>query len=130
MLRVALTRRWPEAVEAVLGDEFALRVNESDAPADKNELMKLMADSDVLGVTVTDQIDAEVINAPGASVRLLANFGVGFNHIDLEAARAAGISVTNTPGVLTDCTADLAMTLMLMAARRAGEGEREVRAGQ
>jgi lactate dehydrogenase-like 2-hydroxyacid dehydrogenase len=130
MLRVALTRRWPEAVEAVLADEFTLSVNESDLPLDKKQLMRLMADSDVLGVTVTDYIDAEVINAPGSRVKLLANFGVGFNHIDLEVARAAGIGVTNTPGVLTDCTADLAMTLMLMAARRAGEGERELRAGQ
>src|SRR4026209_2013859 len=88
-----------------------------------------MAEFDVLCPTVSDRIDAAVIGG-GDRVRLIANYGVGFEHIDLEAARAKGIAVTNTPGVLTDATADIAMTLLLMAARRRGEGERELREGR
>ena len=87
-----------------------------------------MDEYDVLCPTVSDRIDAEVING-GDRVKLIANYGVGFDHIDMAAARARNIPVTNTPGVLTDATADIAMTLLLMAARRAGEGERELRAG-
>jgi lactate dehydrogenase-like 2-hydroxyacid dehydrogenase len=79
---------------------------------------------------VSDRIDGSIISTPGARVRVIGNFGVGVDHIDLEAARQAGIVVTNTPGVLTEATAELAMTLMLMACRRAGEGERQVRAGK
>jgi lactate dehydrogenase-like 2-hydroxyacid dehydrogenase len=87
-----------------------------------------MGEFDVLCPTVSDRIDAAVIRG-GKRVRLIANYGVGFDHIDIAAARAKDIPVTNTPGVLTDATADIAMTLLLMAARRAGEGERELRAG-
>jgi lactate dehydrogenase-like 2-hydroxyacid dehydrogenase len=79
--------------------------------------------------TVSDRIDAAVVNG-GDRVKLIANYGVGFDHIDLAAAKAKGIAVTNTPGVLTDATADIALTLLLMAARRTGEGERELRAGK
>jgi lactate dehydrogenase-like 2-hydroxyacid dehydrogenase len=88
-----------------------------------------MDDYDVLCPTVSDAIDAGVIGN-GGRVRLIANYGVGFDHIDLAAAKARGIAVTNTPGVLTDATADIALTLLLMAARRAGEGERELRDGR
>ena len=88
-----------------------------------------MGEFDVLCPTVSDRIDAAVIGG-GDRVRLIANYGVGFDHIDLAAAKAKGIAVTNTPGVLTDATADIAMTLLLMAARRAGEGERELRDGR
>lgn len=130
MLKVALTRRWPEEVEARLAEEFSLQCNEIDEPLTPAQLQQLMTEVDVLGVTVTDRLDAQVLNVSGRRVGLLANFGVGFNHIDLDAARLAGIQVANTPGVLTDCTADLAMTLLLMCARRAGEGERELRAGK
>jgi lactate dehydrogenase-like 2-hydroxyacid dehydrogenase len=126
---LALTRRWPDSVERVLADEFALTVNETDVAYSAQQLRELMTRHDALGVTVTDVIDAGVLQVPDRRVKLIVNFGVGFNHIDIDAARAAGIAVTNTPGVLTDCTADLAMTLLLMAARRAGEGERELRAG-
>ena len=84
---------------------------------------------DVLCPTVSDKIDAAVIGG-GERVKLIANYGVGFEHIDVATAKARGIAVTNTPGVLTDATADIALTLILMAARRAGEGERELRAGE
>jgi lactate dehydrogenase-like 2-hydroxyacid dehydrogenase len=86
-----------------------------------------MRSYDALGVTVTDRLDAAAFE--GATVKILANFGVGVSHIDLDAAKAAGVVVTNTPGVLSDATADMAMALLLAAARRLAEGEREVRAG-
>jgi lactate dehydrogenase-like 2-hydroxyacid dehydrogenase len=89
-----------------------------------------MKNFDALCPTVTDSIDAEILGVPGARVRLIANFGAGYEHIDLAAARAAGLIVTNTPDVLTEATAELTMLLMLMVSRRAGEGERELRAGR
>jgi len=127
--RVLLTRRWPEAVEKAVQARFETVLNESDKPMSQAELARAMDEFDVLCPTVSDRIDAEVI-AGGDRVKLIANYGVGFDHIDIEAAKAKGIAVTNTPGVLTDATADIAMTLLLMAARRAGEGERELRAGK
>jgi len=90
-----------------------------------------MIDADIVLCTLTDDLSRKTLEAArGGRTRLLANFGVGFNHIDLAAAREAGIAVSNTPGVLTEDTADLTMLLILAAARRAGEGERELRAGQ
>lgn len=102
--------------------------NEADIPLSREQLAEALASADVLGATVTDRLDAALLSG-GGKCRLIANFGVGFNHIAIDAARAAGIAVTNTPGVLTDATADIAMLLMLMVARRAGEGERLLRAG-
>lgn len=128
-LKVLVTRRWPEEVERALAEEFDIVLNESDQPLSQSELAAAMAEFDVLCPTVSDRIDADVI-AGGDRVKLIANYGVGFDHIDLNAAKAKGIAVTNTPGVLTDATADLALTLILMSARRAGEGERELRAGK
>jgi lactate dehydrogenase-like 2-hydroxyacid dehydrogenase len=116
-------------VEKLLASEFEAELNPEDRPFSPAELERAMAEADVVCVTVTDDMNADVLLAPERRARLVVNFGVGFNHIDMEAARRAGIQVTNTPGVLTDCTADLAMTLLLMAARRAGEGERELRSG-
>jgi lactate dehydrogenase-like 2-hydroxyacid dehydrogenase len=84
---------------------------------------------DAICPCVTDRVSAAVYPGTGIRTRLLANYGVGYNHIDIEAARSHGITVTNTPGVLTDATADLGMTLLLMLARRAGEGERQLRSG-
>ncbi len=127
--RVVLTRRWPDQVEKVLADRFDVRTNETDVPFTAGQLARALREADALCPTVTDRIGADLLSVPDVRVRLIANFGVGFNHIDVEAAAAAGIAVTNTPGVLTDCTADLAMTLLLMTARRAGEGERELRSG-
>jgi lactate dehydrogenase-like 2-hydroxyacid dehydrogenase len=127
-MRVFVTRRWPEEVERALQNRFEVVLNETDRPLDAGELARAMAEFDVLCPTVSDKLDTAVIGG-GDRVRLIANYGVGFDHIDIAAAKAKGIAVTNTPGVLTDATADIAMTLLLMAARRAGEGERELRAG-
>ena len=127
--KVLVTRRWPEEVERRLAERFDVTLNERDAPLGQAELAAAMGEYDVLCPTVSDRIDAEVI-AGGDRVKLIANYGVGFEHIALDAARARGIAVSNTPGVLTDATADIALTLLLMAARRAGEGERELRAGK
>ncbi len=128
-MRILVTRRWPASVERALQQRFEVVLNKDDAPLNPAELARAMDAFDVLAPTVSDRIDAEVI-AGGGRCRLIANYGVGFDHIDLGAAKAKGIAVTNTPGVLTDATADLAMTLILMAARRASEGERELRSGQ
>ena len=108
---------------------FETVLNEPDEPLSAAELARAMGEFDVICPSVCDRIDADVV-AAGDRVRLIANFGVGIDHIDVAAARARGIAVTNTPGVLTDATADIAMTLLLMSARRAGEGERELRAGR
>jgi lactate dehydrogenase-like 2-hydroxyacid dehydrogenase len=126
-MRILVTRRWPAEVERALQDRFEVVLNSTDQPLSQAELAQAMGEFDVLCPTVSDRIDAAVIRG-GKRVRLIANYGVGFDHVDLAAAKAKDIPVTNTPGVLTDATADIAMTLLLMAARRAGEGEREVRA--
>jgi lactate dehydrogenase-like 2-hydroxyacid dehydrogenase len=126
--RILLTRRWPDAVERHLADRYDVTLNESDAPLSAHALRDAMQRFDALCPTVSDVISADIIETPGATVRVLGNYGVGTNHIDTAAARRAGIVVTNTPDVLTDATADLAILLMLMTTRRAGEGERELRA--
>jgi len=125
--RVIVTRRWPEEVENKLRDLFDVRLNQDDIPMSVDELKEAMRSADALCPTVTDAITEEVLSVAGSSVKIVSNYGVGYNNIDTKAARSANLVVTNTPEVLTDCTADLAMTLMLMAARRAGEGERHVR---
>ena len=127
--RVLITRRWPEPVERAMQARFDTVLNEPDMPLTGEELARAMGEFDVICPSVCDRVDAGVL-AGGGRVRLLANFGVGIDHIDLGAAKARGIAVSNTPGVLTDATADIALTLILMSARRAGEGERELRAGQ
>ena len=128
---IFVTRRWPDAAEKALEEFFAPTFNEDDVPLTEAQIAEGFAGHDALAPTVSDQITAEIIAAGVAgSGQLIANFGVGVNHIDLPAASAAGLAVSNTPGVLTDATADLALTLMLMVSRRAGEGERELRAGE
>jgi len=126
--RILVTRRWPEAVETRLAQEFDATFNPDDTPMTEAALRDAMAEYDAILPTVTDKLGVAAF-AEAPRVRILANYGVGFSHIDTEAAKARDIVVTNTPDVLSDCTADLAMTLLLMAARRAGEGERELRAG-
>ena len=128
--RVLLTRRWPEEVERYLAARFDVTLNTDDTPLSTSQLAAALREHDAVCPTVTDPIGAEVIETPGRRARLLGNFGVGFNHIDIAAARRAGLRVSNTPDVLTDTTADLAILLLLMATRRAGEGERELRAGR
>lgn len=127
--RVIVTRRWPAAVEEALAARFDTRLNADDHPFTGEEMAEALCSADALCPTVTDSLGANLFR-PGMRVRIVGNYGVGYNHIDVAAARRQGIVVTNTPGVLTDCTADLAMTLILMCARRAGEGERELRAGE
>lgn len=127
---VVVTRRLPDAVEARVSTLFDVRYNVDDEPSTASDLRAALGDSDGILTTVTDRFDAEVLSAAPFRTRILANFGVGHEHIDLDAARAAGIVVTNTPGVLTDDTADLAIALMLAVARRIGEGERLVRSGR
>jgi lactate dehydrogenase-like 2-hydroxyacid dehydrogenase len=127
---IFVTRRWPTEAEAALSEHFAPTFNKSDMPLSAAEMAAGFASHDAIAPTVSDNISRDIISAGArGSGRLIANFGVGVNHIDLEAAASAGISVSNTPGVLTDATADLALTLMLMLTRRAGEGERELRSG-
>ena len=124
---VIITRKWPEAAEARAKELFDVQLNDDDHPMPVAELQEAIQTADAVCPTVSDNISAEVLNVESPRCKILGNFGVGFNHIDLEAARANGLVVTNTPDVLTDCTADIAMTLLLMVARRAGEGERHVR---
>lgn len=124
--KVIVTRAWPKAVEDYLREHFDVQLNETDTPLDAAQMRQALQECDAFCPTVSDKVTAEVLSGP-MRAKIIGNFGVGFNHIDLEAARAAGLTVTNTPEVLTDCTADIAMTLMLMVARRAGEGERHVR---
>lgn len=125
--KVIVTRRWPAPVETRLHELFDVRLNESDEPLGVAALQDALRSADALCPTVSDRITAEVLDIDGLQARVIGNYGVGFNHIDLDAARRRSLVVTNTPEVLTDCTADTAMTLMLMVARRAGEGERHVR---
>lgn len=128
--RVLITRPLPEAVMARAAALFEIEARPSTLPMDLAERQRSLADFDAVLPTLGDIYDAALFAGAGPHrARLLANFGVGFNHIDVEAARAAGIAVTNTPGAVTDATADIAILLMLMVARRAGEGERLVRAG-
>jgi lactate dehydrogenase-like 2-hydroxyacid dehydrogenase len=126
---VVVTRRLPEPVETELAKDFDARLNSEDRPLGPDGLRTALKAADALLCTVTDRLDAEVLAVEPRRARLLANFGVGFNHIDLEAAKARGLAVSNTPDVLTDATADLAMTLLLTVTRRAGEGERHLRSG-
>jgi lactate dehydrogenase-like 2-hydroxyacid dehydrogenase len=126
---VVVTRRLPALVEQQLASECDARLNPDDHAFSAAELTAALGSADALLPTVTDRLTAAVLAAHPLRTRILANYGVGFNHIDTAAAKARGLVVTNTPDVLTDDTADDAVMLMLMVARRAGEGERHVRAG-
>ena len=127
---VVVTRKLPDVIETRMMELFAARLNADDAAMAPAQLHEAVAEADVLVPTVTDRIDADVIAAAGPRLRLIASFGAGVDHIDLAAARARGITVTNTPGVLTEDTADMTMALILAGARRLGEGERLVRDGK
>ena len=123
-----VTRRWPDVCESRLKELFDVTLNESDEPFTTDQLKTALQNCDVLMPTVTDKITADVLSVENRKANMIGNFGVGFNHIDIEKAKELGITVSNTPTVLTDCTADIAMSLILMVARRVGEGERELRA--
>lgn len=128
--KIIVTRKLLPTVERRMEELFDARLNGDDQAMDRAELLAAMADCDVLVPTVTDRIDAELIAAAPDRLKLIANFGAGVNHIDLIAAKAKGIMVTNTPGVFTDDTADLTMALILSVPRRLGEGEKLMRSGQ
>lgn len=128
--KILLTRHMPEPVEARLSADYALEVNPKERPLTLDELHAAFAAYDAICPNPSERFDAATFAAPQKRVRIVANYGVGFEHIDLAAARAAGIAVTNTPASVTEPTADLAVMLMLMATRRAGEGERELRGGR
>jgi lactate dehydrogenase-like 2-hydroxyacid dehydrogenase len=128
--RILVTRKWPERVEALIAERYDATFNVDDIPLTEAALAAAMVDYDAICPTITDKLHAGIFGVAGRRVKIIANYGAGFEHIDLAAAGAAGVVVTNTPGVLTDATADIAITLMLMVSRRAGEGERELRAGQ
>lgn len=128
--RVTVTRALPQAIEARMSELFDVVLNESDLAMDRAALAAAMADADVFVPTVTDRIDAELIAAAPDRLRLIANYGAGVGHIDLKAARERGVTVTNTPGVLTEDTADMAMALILAAPRRLIEGDKLVRSGE
>lgn len=129
-MRLLITRPMPPAMLAGARARFDTTVRDSETPLSPDELRAALRDFDVVIPTLGDRFDVGVFaDVPDPRCRLLANFGVGYNHIDVAAARAAGVAVTNTPGAVTDATADIAMTLILTTARRAGEGERLVRSG-
>ena len=127
---VHLTRKLPDSTETRMRELFDARLNESDTPPSRDELQAMMQEADVLVPTVTDRIDADLLAAAGDQLKLIASFGTGVDHIDLAAAKSRGITVTNTPGVLTEDTADMAMALMLAVPRRIAEGDRLTRSGE
>ncbi|MGE4218271.1 MAG: 2-hydroxyacid dehydrogenase [Alphaproteobacteria bacterium] len=127
---VIVTRKLPDAIETRMKELFDARLNLADEPFGKAGLVEAAATADVLVPTVTDRIDAEVIAAAGPQLRLIAAYGTGVDNIDIRAARERGITITNTPGVLTEDTADMTMALILAVPRRLSEGERMVRAGR
>jgi lactate dehydrogenase-like 2-hydroxyacid dehydrogenase len=129
--KVLLTRRWPSEVEHYLSQRYDLTVNDQDTPMEAAALRAALAANDAVCPTVTDKLTADILAAASTGkLKILGNYGVGFSHIDIAACKRLGITVTNTPDILTDATAELAITLMLMTARRTGEGERQVRANQ
>ncbi|WP_461471278.1 2-hydroxyacid dehydrogenase [Pararhodobacter sp.] len=130
-MKLYISRPLPEPVLEAARASFDVTVRESNAPLTHDEMVAALTGHDIVLPTLGDQFRQPVFAAvPAPRARLLANFGVGYNHIDVAAAKAAGLAVTNTPGAVTDATADIALTLMLMSARRAGEGERMLRAGR
>ncbi len=128
--RVVVTRHLPAAVEQRATALFDATLNTADTPLTTAQLLDAMRTADALLPTVTDKITADVLGATPRRAKIVANFGVGFNNIDVVAAKQNGVAVTNTPDVLTDETADTAIALLLMVARRLPEGERELRAGK
>ena len=125
---VVVTRKLPDVIETRMMELFDARLNLTDTPMSTAQLVAAVKQADVLVPTVTDRIDAAVLAQAGPNLKLIASFGTGVDHIDLATARQRGVTVTNTPGVLTEDTADMTMALILAVSRRVGEGERLVRA--
>ena len=126
---VIVTRKLPDVIETRMMELFESRLNTDDEPMSKSALIEAVKACDVLVPTVTDRIDAAVLAHAGERLRLIANYGTGVDNIDVEAAYKRGITVTNTPGVLTEDTADMTMALILAVSRRLVEGERLARSG-
>ena len=129
-LKVVLTRRLPDAVETRMRELFDAELNLTDRPMDRAALEAAVQRADVLSPTITDVIDADLIAKAGPQLKMIANFGAGVDHIDIDAAVGRGLIVTNTPGVLTEDTADLAMTLILAVSRRIVEGAQVMQEGR
>ncbi|MAO56767.1 MAG: D-glycerate dehydrogenase [Rhodospirillaceae bacterium] len=127
--RVVVTRKLPDAIETRMMELFDVQLNLDDKPMTKAQLIEAVAKADVLVPTVTDRIDAAILAQAGDQLRLIANYGTGVDHIDLASARQRGMTVTNTPDVLTEDTADMTMALFLAVSRRIAEGERVMRTG-
>ncbi|MEM9145989.1 MAG: D-glycerate dehydrogenase [Pseudomonadota bacterium] len=127
--QVVVTRRLPEPVEARLQELFEVRLNTEDRPMGQGALAEAARSCDVLVPTLTDRIDQGVLASAGPRLKLIANYGAGVDHIDIETARTRGILVSNTPGVLTEDTADMTMALILAVPRRMAEGERLMQEG-
>lgn len=123
---VVVTRRLPDAIETRMAELFDVRLNHDDAPMRQAELVEAVRTADVLVPTITDVIDSAVLAQAGPQLKLIANFGAGVDHIDVQQALTRGVTVTNTPGVLTEDTADMTMALILAVARRIAEGARVV----
>ena len=128
-LNVVITRRLPEPVERRMQELFDVRLREDDTPMSREDLAEAMQEADILVPVITDRIDAGLIGQAGERLRLIANYGAGVDHIDVETARQRGILVSNTPGVLTDDTADMTMALMLAVTRRLPEGLSAMQSG-
>lgn len=124
---VVVTRKLPDTIETRMMELFDVWLNLADTPMSKTDLIEAVKTADVLVPTVTDRIDSKVLSQAGENLRLIANYGTGVDHIDLASARQRGITVTNTPDVLTEDTADMTMALMLAVPRRVAEGERALR---
>lgn len=128
--KVLISRRWPANVEAQLLRLYDVTLNPEDRPLEAEAFRSALQTYDAICPSVCDTLGADILNVANKRCKIIANFGVGYNHIDIDAARANGLIVTNTPGVLTESTADIAMTLLLMSARRGAEGDRLVRSGR
>ena len=128
-MKVLVTARMPDEVIALIRQDHQVEPYDADPPIDRQKLLRRIVDKEGLLCTITDRIDTEVLDR-ALALKVIANYGVGFEHIDIDAATQRGIPVTNTPGVLTEATADLALALILAVARRVVEGDRRVREGK
>src|SRR5271168_2928568 len=126
---IVVTRKLPEPIETRMMELFDTRLNDDDTPLSQAQLIEAVRTAEILVPTVTDRIDSAVLAQAGPQLRLIASFGTGVDHIDLASARSRGITITNTPGVLTEDTADMTMALILAVPRRVIEGERTLRDG-
>ncbi|MGH1480213.1 MAG: 2-hydroxyacid dehydrogenase [Geminicoccales bacterium] len=127
---VIVTRKLPEAIETRMMELFNTTLNDSDKPMSKAAMIEAVKKAEVLVPTLTDRLDGSVLAHANPNLKLIANYGTGVDHIDVEAAYARGITVTNTPGVLTEDTADMTMALILGVSRRLVAGERVARSGE